>query len=194
MEQSRYKLEEEEEWGRLSWEYVIWKRKKNRLVFSILQNCKWLDFCKVFGTFSLFIQNDHKFECCLTVYFCYRSVPCSLLELCCPADDAVTQYLLAYWQSVNSNWSLWVKLNGLVNYNTKQFQQYSEFDLMTGNAKEVFEWFSDAQLAEWWKMCGSDLLQKILMFVCFCVFLLDNVLKVCFSVNVPCVLKWAAQS
>lgn len=48
----------------------------------------------------------------------------------------------------------------------KLFQRHSEFDLMTGNAKEfwTFKGFSGALMAEWWKTRGSDLSQKIYFF------------------------------
>lgn len=151
MEQSRQTLEEEE-WGR--WGNEIEGRKKGGIAFSVLQNYEQFNFNKevVVGTFFLiFIRNDHKFEC-LSLYFYDRPVPCFLLPPSCTADHSIIQYL-AFWQSANSfalfvsNWALW-----LININL--FQQYCEFDLMTGNAKEMrtFKWFSDVQLAEWWKM------------------------------------------
>lgn len=115
-------------------------------------------------------------------YFYHRPVPCSVSEPCFPADDTIIQYLLAYWQSVNSNCSLCVKPN-------VWFQQYSDFDLMTGNARQnlwVILWCITGRMMEtvWIGFVTEDFVVVIFFFT-----LLDNVLKVCVSVNVPCVLK-----
>lgn len=77
------KLKEKEKWSRLDSGNVFWKKKKKGwIAFSILQNCKWLNLNKelVFGTFSLFIWNDHKCKCWLFLpqtcaMFCIGAMP-----------------------------------------------------------------------------------------------------------------------
>lgn len=63
-----------------------WKKKRANsfLCFTKLQN-----FNKELVHFLLFIQTDRKLECCLTLYFAYRPVPCSVSE-------RSSSYLLAF--------------------------------------------------------------------------------------------------
>lgn len=70
----------------------------------------------------------------------------------------------------------------------KLFQQRSESDLISGNAKELL---SDSLMRNWQNDGGKN---AWIGFVTEDVFyfyfiLLGNILKMCFSVNVPCVLK-----
>lgn len=110
--------------------------------------------------FLLFIRNDHKFECCLTFY--YSPVPS-----CSVSDHPAPSCLLTISKLSEPCWLI----------NTKPFQQqYSEFDDCLKNVKEV-RTMTEKQI------CYRR-------FCCFFIFNLpDNVLNVCFSVNVPFVLK-----
>lgn len=71
----------------------------------------------------------------------------------------------------------------------KLFQQRSESDLICGNAKELL---SDSLMRNWQNDGGKKRVDRIRHRRCFFFFyfiLLGNILKMCFSVNVPCVLK-----
>lgn len=121
---------------------VIWKRTNS---FLCLYNFN-KEF--VFGTFSLFIRNDHKCECCLSfttdlchvLFWRYHPVPSRLLT---------------------------ISKRGLLSVEPFEHQtvQYSEFDLEDwecSRSLNFFKWFFDAY--RWRIMWGSDLLQKIFFF------------------------------
>lgn len=99
---------------------------------------------------------------------------CRVLEPSGPADDTVIQYLLAYWQSVNSG--LCVKVgafipncyNSVLNLNSR---------VGTGRMMEN----------EWMRFYIEEFFFLINI-------LLGNIMRMLFPVNVPCILKWAAQS